>query len=333
MSIVTVRWFVTVAIKFGISGGLLLLVFSFAPLGGVVDAIGAANLQLVLLGTVALLLRQYISAWKLYYLISPQGILASIARLFSINLASHFYGCVLPMGAATSAIARWYKLSVINGQRFQAFAAVILNRVLDFLMISGIGVCAWVLDAHPGRLAFAGSFMSLAFGFSVLAYALVISSRVLTCFQKVTDRANRVFPPIAVGARKITSALACYPRLSIAQHCRLLLLSLVRNLVGVLAFYLLCAAVGIEVSLVTVAWVRSAIAVLAFVPLSIFGLGIREATLLFLLHPYLVPESSAVALGFLYLAANLGVAAIGGILELPALISRWLFSLQRSPTQ
>ena len=324
------RQIVALGLKFIISGGLLLLVFSLAPFGRVLDAIGNADLRFVLLGSAAFLLLHYISAWKLYYLVTPQKIMASVAKLFGINLTSHFYACVLPVGAAASSFARWYKLSIIGGQRAQAFAAIILNRLIEFLMISGIGLCAWALDHHPGRLALVGGIIAVVFGLCVVAYGLSLSAGLLAWIQGLADRLGHIMPSIAPSVRKITVALNCYPRLNVAQHSRLLALSLLRNLVGVLALYLLCTAVGIQVSPLTIAWVRSATAILTFVPLSMLGLGIREASFLYLLNPYHVPEAYAVALGFLYLATNLGVAAIGGIIEVHALIARWFSTHQRS---
>ena len=327
-----VRWIATLILKLVVSSGLLLFVFSLAPIGRVGDAVGSADLGLVLLGSATFLLLHYVSAWKLYYLIAPQRIPASVARLFVINLTSHFYACVLPVGAAAGAFARWYKLSVIGGQRAQAFASIVMNRLLELLTISGIGLLSWGIDQNPGRLALAGGFIAVVFGLCVVIYALTLSVRFLAFSQGLVDRSKHVVPSVAARVGKIVAALSCYPRLTVMQHSRLMVLSLVRNLVGVLALYLLCTAIGIQLSPVTVAWVRSATVLLTFAPLSMLGLGIREASFLYLLQPHFVPEPSAVALGLLYLAANLGVAAIGGIIEMQALIARWVSTHQRSLT-
>ena len=318
-------------LKFMVSGSLLLIVFSLVPLESVLRATGNADLRLVLLASAAALLPHYVSAWQLYYLIKPQNISANVVKLLGINLTAHFYGCVLPVGAAASSFARWYKLSVINGQRAEAFAAIVLNRLLEFLTISGMGLWAWTLDPQSGRMGgLVGGLFASLFGLCVVAYGLSLSTRLLAWFQGVVDKLGHLQPSIAARVGKITLAFSAYPRLTVLQHSRLLALSMLRNLVGVLAFFLLCRAVGIQVSLLTLVWVKSATAILTFAPVSMLGLGIREISLLYLLRPYYIPEASAVALGFLTLATNLGVAAIGGTIEMHALIARWFSTRHRS---
>lgn len=50
-------------------------------------------------------------------------------------------------------------------------------------------------------------------------------------------------------------------------------------------------------------------------PISFAGLGVREGTLVFLLQPYGVSATDAVALFFLFFARALLVAGIGGLFE------------------
>ena len=320
------RQVMTFALKVIMSGGLLVFVFSLAPLTSVIEVISSADLGLVVSGSATFLLLHYISAWKLYYLSAPQKITVSVLKLFSINLASHFYGSVLPLGAVVSSVVRWHKISSIDGQRAQAFAVAVLNRIIEFLVVAGIGLGAWALDSHPGRPAAFGGIIALIFGICLFAYGLSQSTRLLAWVNRLVERLGHKIPFIAARINKITTALSCYPHLTLLQHSRLLAISIVRNLAGVLALYLLCQSIDIEVSPFTIAWVRAATTIVVFLPLSMLGLGVREASFLYLLHPFGVQEASAVALGLLYLAANLGIAGIGGLIE-----AHVLFTHRRSP--
>jgi uncharacterized protein (TIRG00374 family) len=309
-------------LKVSISAGLLAFVFSQVPLALVAGATASASSPLLALTFVAFLLLNYVAAWKLYYLIQPQKIIASPSKLLEINLTSQFYACILPFGSAAGAVVRWYKLSAIDGQRAQAFAAVVLNRILEFLMVSGICGTAWLLDSNPDRFPPVGAVACGFFLAFVIAYLISCSATMLRWSRKFLKSLALFLPALCARIEKIFAALTTYPRLSLLQHLRLLAISFTRSAIIVLALYFLAMSLDMGISLVTAAWIRSATALLTFLPLSVFGLGVREISLIFLLRPYEVPEASAVALGILWLVVNVCMALIGGILELWKFIGR-----------
>ncbi len=326
----TLRNNIKIALRIIVSAALLSFVFYLAPLDGVANALLHANPVLIVGGAAALLLAHYVSAIKLRYLAIPQKIVASVNLLFRINLAAQFYGFVLPLGAAASSIARWHKLSVINGQRAQAFAAVVLNRVLAFLTVAALGAVAWVFDSHAERSMVFGAMILPILGLFVVIYGMCLSAKLLNFAQSLVDKLGPKLAPVSSRLTKITEAFNCYPRLSVFEHGRLLVISVLHALVGVLALYILCRAVDIEVPLYTLIWVRSALTFLTFVPVSMLGLGVREVSLLYFLHPYGVADTSAVALGLLVLASTLLTTAMGGLVEAHGFVVRWFSEPKRS---
>ena len=64
-----------------------------------------------------------------------------------------------------------------------------------------------------------------------------------------------------------------------------------------------------------VAWVRSALLLAGFLPISLLGLGVREGILMILLGPYGIPGTAAVAAGLLLLTRPLVLGITGGLLE------------------
>lgn len=69
-----------------------------------------------------------------------------------------------------------------------------------------------------------------------------------------------------------------------------------------------------QVPFLTLGWMRSAVQLLDNLPLSIAGLGVREATLLVLLEPYGVAGERAVAPAFILLGRRLLLGLVGGLL-------------------
>ena len=97
-------------------------------------------------------------------------------------------------------------------------------------------------------------------------------------------------------------------------------LNLIKHLLGILSFYLFALSLGMDLSIVSVGWVRSFIVIISVIPISISGFGIREGSLIYLLQPYSVSAPEAVALSLLFFSKSLIVGVIGGLLEAKTLI-------------
>jgi hypothetical protein len=75
-------------------------------------------------------------------------------------------------------------------------------------------------------------------------------------------------------------------------------------------------ALGLEVPLLGYAVVVPLVSLLAMLPLSLNGLGIREGSLILMLAPFGVPAPAAVALGLAWFALTLALGAVGGLIYL-----------------
>ena len=74
-------------------------------------------------------------------------------------------------------------------------------------------------------------------------------------------------------------------------------------------------ALSIDVSFLSIAWIRSLMAILILMPISIAGLGIREATFVVALAQFGVPAESALMLSLLFFAKVVLYGLVGGVLE------------------
>ena len=85
---------------------------------------------------------------------------------------------------------------------------------------------------------------------------------------------------------------------------------------GVVGYCLLAAALNIRVSFITLGWVRSLITLLQMLPISLAGLGVREASSVWVLGKYGVPEAQALGLGLTQFALLVCICMLGGLFEL-----------------
>jgi uncharacterized membrane protein YbhN (UPF0104 family) len=81
------------------------------------------------------------------------------------------------------------------------------------------------------------------------------------------------------------------------------------------AMWIFAQAVGVPVDYLSVVWMRAALQMALMLPVSIAGLGVREASLVGLGTVVGIQAVDAVAWSFTILAGTLGVALAGSFLE------------------
>ena len=95
-----------------------------------------------------------------------------------------------------------------------------------------------------------------------------------------------------------------------------LLLSVLTHGLGIAAYALVASALDLDLALATVAWTRSAAVLIAIVPISVAGLGVREGVLVVLLAPYGIAAADALTYSLLAFGTTiLAVGLLGGVLE------------------
>ena len=80
------------------------------------------------------------------------------------------------------------------------------------------------------------------------------------------------------------------------------------------------AALDVNLSFLTIGWIRVVLHAIMSLPISLSGIGVREGSLVLLLHEYGVSGADAVALAFLLFIINLAQNSLGGIFELKNMI-------------
>jgi len=100
-------------------------------------------------------------------------------------------------------------------------------------------------------------------------------------------------------------------------------LSLINHALGMLIYFLLAGAIGLDLSFTDCAWLRALLHLLFLMPLSVSGIGVRESALVVLLLPLGISSVQAVAYSFLLMAGLLLIAGIGGLLAPGMVVKPW----------
>ena len=208
-------------------------------------------------------------------------------------------------------------------------ASAVFDRMVDTIVLCALGMLFWLLD-KPSSSSFVGLILAIVLGGLFMSYLLIFNGNILFFFGSDNKPINFSFVPRVVRSKvhKLIRSLNQFHNLSQGSLAIILTLSLAYHLFGILSFYLFALSLNMNISFITIAWIRSALLILAMLPISISGLGVREGTLVFLLNPYGISAADAIAFSFLLLGAFLCIGGIGGLIE-----ARSLFLPNRSKSE
>lgn len=292
---------------------VLRLVFGIAVLAFVLSRIDLSTVDLqpglrlyggVALASLLLLLGQVVAAlrWKTVWGAgSPSWMYLS--RLYLIG---GFFSLFLPTSVGGDAV-RAAAAAQASGRPGAVLASVLLDRLLGTVALMVYGIAGLLLaPAFAGRLMEAAQVRSSSRSLLLVA---VVGLLLLGGLLLLARRSVRLRAIIADGVAAVLqlgqtpSALVLALSLAFAVQGIYLLLWLVLGMA--VALPLPAATLLVTVPIVTAA---------TMLPITLNGLGVREAAWLVLLKGSGVPDGQIVSFSLLYLGANLIVGITGGLI-------------------
>ena len=300
------------AIKIVVSVGLIAWILTIVPLGGVPAALSAASWDLVALSVLLMAFGHYAKSYQLYYMTRHQAISLSPAKVLGVSLITKFYGLFLP-GILAGGGVRWYHFARADNKPAQALAVVIMNRVLETSMVILLGLCFWFLDRTAAETVPLHLMILLAV-VSVAVYLVTFNRHVHALMLRMAE-IGLVPEWVRSKAAKVLYALSSFEKLPTREHMAMLGFALLFHVLGLTSLWLLATALDIGITILTLGWIRSLIAIILLLPISIAGIGVREASLIALLIPYGVATGDALTFSILMFARGLVFAGVGGVVE------------------
>ena len=306
---------VRVLLRLAVAVTVLAWLASRVDLAAVGRALAATSPTAIVLATIAAFAANAVIAFRLTAILASQGVLVRARQTFAINLAAYFYNLFLPVGGVGVAALRLQRLSRHKGSRFTAaLTAMVCDRLAAVTALGVVGLTCWLLDPHPKP---AGTFAVLLAGAATIA--LLVAPRGVPIALRVFVRELQIggsgtWWASALG--RLRHALGSVARLPTATLARIVVISIVAQIPGVLVFVLLAQGLGLTVSFTTMGWVRSIVVLFTVLPISIGGLGVREGVLVLTLAGFGISAPNALALSILIFATTiLAPGFAGGLLE------------------
>ncbi len=300
---------------------LLAICLWLVDFGDVVDAVRGLDpvmfaLAFLLNGIGTVMVR----AWIAHLAAGASGIRLGPWALLRVNLVARFYTLVLPRGAA--AAVRW-KHYVEGGAAMAASALLLFETLVAMATLFGTAALALALVPERGDigrvllpLAWLGFTGAMA---TLLPFVHAPSARLA---GKINATLLRRSPRLAALADRFLASVGAYQRISRRTIAGIVAVSLFGYVLFVLSAWVLLDAMDLPVGLAAIAWIRSVTLLLALIPISIAGLGVREASFIAFLGEYGVTSGEAFAFSMATFTIQLILGAIGAAFELGRVFQR-----------
>jgi uncharacterized membrane protein YbhN (UPF0104 family) len=301
------------ACQIAVSLALLTYLVMTVPMRGVLTALLSAKPAWLIASFTLVGITNLLAALQMRAILAAQGMEFSVRQIAGINLITNFYGLFLPSYLAGGVI-RWHHFSKPQGKRAQALAAMIFSREVEIVTTIGFGIVFYYLANSLVSTASVITTLALALAAAVLMVLLSVARA-----PHAALRAGLMRLPLPHSMRdrilKVSNCLVDFGDRHRAHHLQFLALCIVRNAIGVTSFICFARALRIAAPAMSLGWIRAALDLVLTLPISIAGLGVRDASLVTMLNHQGVAAASALAFSFVLLARTLFVALLGGIVE------------------
>jgi len=297
---------------------IVLLYLVWRMVEGELDAVAltlrTASLPLLALTFLNHLFGRFLMAWQTGLSMRVYGAVYSPFILFAINLKTLFFAFFLPGDFGGSAV-KWYLIARIDGRRAETLAAMIYIRMVNLLVVLLTGLVAllvkWPFGDKSGLV-----YLLLA----LVATVIAIAALHLRWTQRWWDKLMAAKCIVSLGSgvvgqlNKVHDAFLAVSRYRARDLLVLWGFSFAVKLSITLSFWLAAQALGLNLGVVALLWIHSAVEIVQFLPISIAGLGTREITVIYLLGLFGIAEPAALGFSLVLFSLRLGMVAVGGLL-------------------
>jgi glycosyltransferase 2 family protein len=249
-------------------------------------------------------------AWRWRRLISELGMPApSFGRAVTLFLIGQFAGAATP-GQSGDFVRAWY-LREHGSALSTALFSILFDRLLDFLLLallSLVGLVAF-LDVFPGAMR--PAILVSTVGFTAVMVVVVPALMARRSRRALLERLRRVVPsPLEQRLERwqaLLDSLEVHPPLVLA----LLAATVAATAVVMLRIWLLFRALDVVVPATLLVASAALISILQTLPVSVAGVGVRDAVLVAALARYGYAAERALALSALFLVLVIEQMLIG----------------------
>jgi uncharacterized protein (TIRG00374 family) len=301
-----VRRLAALALRCGVSAALIGWLLSRVDVGLVARefaAVGAANVGVIL---VLQLANTALKSYKWQQLLAADGIHLSHRTAFASYLVSTFFSLFLPTAVGGDAV-RAVDTARRSGRGVATATSVVADRVLGFAAIGLIGLAslgAGAASAIDPEIRAAGGLLYLG--------VLVAAAAAFTdALGRMASWLGSRLLAVQRTMRLVAASIAAYR--GSGGLWRWVVVSLAAQTILVVAVWVIARALAIAAPLSYFFAIVPLVSLVESVPISIFGIGTRDVSYVYLLGLVGVAQEKALSLSLLYVLLTLLYALLGGL--------------------
>jgi uncharacterized protein (TIRG00374 family) len=258
---------------------------------------------------------QVLSALRWQWLARPLGFRDSLGRFAALYFVGMFFNLLLPTSIGGDAVRAVY-LNAGTGRRTGALLSVLLDRLSGLLVLLALACVATAAYPLPLPLWVGLAVGGAAGGAAICLAVLPASTKLLSRLDATgTGRRHRLLAKIrhvAVSLHEAFVLFAHRPRAVVASA----LLSLLVQVTGVIQVWLIGRALGLDVPVGVFGVAVPMVALLTLLPVSVSGMGVREAGMVLFLQPAGIAVGPAVTVAFLWFCVQTAGGLCGAVVYL-----------------
>lgn len=301
-------------IKFTVTLLFLFIVYrkiSFAALGSIIVS---ANVAPLFPFFILLFVNSALSAWKWRILLAADDLTVSFPRLFSSYLTGTFFNLFLPSSIGGDAY-RVYSIGKYTETMSKSFASVFADRLSGFLALAIIGLTASIFGLkdsdQPGLIIIPLLLLTALLSVVALMFKPKTARKLFQLF-----RLNKATKLNSLFEKMLASFQAYRDKPRVLFH--IMLISFTFQLILVIGVFVLAKTINIEIAFIQFLIFVPIITIMEAIPLSIFGVGFRDAGYALFFAQAGLPDfrAAAASMSLLYVACTVAYSSIGGVLFL-----------------
>jgi uncharacterized protein (TIRG00374 family) len=299
-------------VKAAVSCGLLLLLYKNTPLDAIRAVFAGIDLRFMPFIAVLLFINTALSALKWRIFLRADSVYITLSSLIVTYLIGSFYNLFLPSNIGGDSY-RIFHIARKSREGVRSAASVFADRLSGFLALVILSVFSSFFVAVHFRqpLFFIGPFCIL-----LLLLVLIVALAKKTPIRKVLSltRLDRV----ATITRMTEKFFLSFDRYGSKRRLlfQVMLISFAFQLSVIFIVYLLALSLGCTVSFVYFSAFVPLITLMEAIPVSIYGVGIRDMGYVFFFGWAGMTDVQTRSLALLFLAVTVAYSLLGGILYL-----------------
>lgn len=267
------RW-----LRWIVSGALLAVVISYVDLGKTLQIVRAGRPDLILITFALSMAIRLLAAYRWWVLLRCGNATITFGEVTRITFLSVFLGTFMPGSVGLEAI-RIYGAKQATSDLALSFSSVLVERALALFALVSL-VIVGLIAAPPGLPPMLGRWAWLGLVLLALATLILMHPRLRMLTGGLASK-RRWLAPIRERLFKLYARLDMFAERP-ALMAWLLLLAFGFQLLRVLATAIGAWALGVDLPLTTFVVLVPMIVLISLAPITIAGLGVREAAYVFL---------------------------------------------------